>query len=259
MTRTRSLFIYVAMICVPSSMAHAEDFTALVQKHEAAQTLVNEAPKTIPYSYLVTYDLKSQEGDDVEEYYGQYRMNPLAVPGQRITFIEGTLDDLPDDMREEVERLNMEASPEELAEDFWCESDKEMRDALKTDSVTLVSEDENEAVLSLGPDIISKIMSDNDGEDERKMPKKIRKRMLAEVTLSKPELHLKHSRIWLSRPTTVKVVAKMKEMNFEQSCSLAPNGFPYMSENTTRIAGKALGSKFNADVKITISDLQPTR
>ncbi len=241
------------MMSIPG-IASASDFKSLVKAKAQSAAAV---PETVPYSYLVTIAVDSQEGkDDSEQFTGQYRLNPAATPGERVTIIDGSWDDYPKDMRKELEEANFEYSQAQHAEDFWCVGDQEMLEMMASDAVTVLREDAREAVVSLTPDAIAYFMDDDD-DGERDMPKKIRKRMLAELTFSKPSLLLTQSKIWLSKPTTVKIVAKMKEMNFEQRCSPAPNGLPYVSENNVKVSGKAMGSHFGATVNVTLSDLQP--
>ena len=263
MTITRSLLLSASLVLTPIGAAQANDFKTLIQA-QSQSSVVQTTPQDVPYSYLVTIEMDSVENNDVEEeeeetesFRGQYRFNPAAAPGERVTIVNGKWDDYPKDMRKELDKVNNDHTIADFVDEFWCVNDADIYSVLRSDLVSVLREDESEVVISLNPDAIAKIMAVEEGEGERQMPKKIRKRMLGELTLAKPGLTVKHSRFWLSRPTTLKIVAKMKEMNFEQSCSIAPNGLPFVSQNNTRVSGKAMGSAFGMDLKVSLSDLQP--
>lgn len=256
MALQRTLLFCAALTATFPGFAVASDFKTLIQEQLDSSAT---PPQSIPFSYLVTINIDSKEGkDEAENFKGQYRFDPSAEPGNRIKLIGQTWDDIPKDMRKELEKNNLETTPEKFAKDFWCMGDRDTLDILASDDVTILREDSEEAVISLSPEAISHFMSDDtEGKKERKMPKKIRKRMRAEMTFSKPDLIMTQSRIWLSEPTTVKIVAKMKEMDFQEKCAVAPNGLPYLSESRTIIAGKAMGKSFGANVNVFVSDLQP--
>ncbi len=249
-------FIAAFVLCLPVHAA-ADDFKSLVQEQLRAPMQLSAS---VPYSYLVTIDVDSREGKNKSEsFYGQYRFNPAAAAGERVSLIDLTWDEVPKDMRKELEKDNVEGSEADFAEDFWCTNDQKDLEVMASDSVTVIREDETEAVVSLGPDAIAYFLADDSEKEGRGLPKKIRKRMLSELTFSKPDLYLTHSRVWLSKPTTLKIVAKMKEMDFKMGCALAPNGLPFVSQSNTVIVGKALGTGFQARVDISISDLQPVK
>lgn len=244
--------LFGAALLTPA-LAQASDFKSLAA--ERAQNASQKVPDAIPYTYLVTIEMTGNK-DEGENYQGQYRFNPAAAPGERVDLMGASWDDIPKGMRKELEKANQESTMDDFTDEFWCIPDQESYEILASDDVTVLSESETEAVVALGPKGIAHYLSD-DGEGERKMPKKIRKRMLSEITFSKSNMQMTDSHIWLSEPTTVKIVAKMKEMDFEQACDIAPNGLPYFSQVNTKIAGKAMGTSFGAIINVTVSDLQP--
>ena len=254
MSFTKSLTTALAISLVLPGFAQASDFKTLAQERANAADLV-VAPDTVPYSYLVDIEVINERKPE-ENFTGQYRVNPAAEPGARVTIIGATWDDYPKGMREELEKINDDRTEAEFAKEFWCQGDKEEFEIMASDEVTVLRETEIEAVVSLGPDAVALFIG-SDEEGEREMPGKILKRMDSEVTFSKPDLRLTDSHIWLTRPTTVKIVAKMKEMEFETGCSLAPNGLSYVSHNNTKVSGKAMGKSFGAIINVRLSDLQP--
>ncbi len=251
MKTLRSVLTFATVLAV-SNTALADDFKSLIQdKIDAKSSLAIE---TVPYSYRVDIEVINAEKPD-ENFKGQYRVNPAAEPGQRVNLIDATWDDYPEGMRKELEKINQDRTEAEFAEEFWCELDQDELALLASDEVTVLRETETKAVVSLSPKGVSMFIGDDDGD--RDMPKKMLKRMDSEVTFSKPDLRLTHSHIWLSKPTTVKIVAKMKEMDFDTGCSVAPNGLSYLSHHNTKVSGKALGKSFSAVINVRLSDLQP--
>lgn len=239
--------------------AEAADIKTLIQQKIDGEIKGPYAPTTIPFAYTVTADVKSGDGDDAVSFVAKYRVNPGAAPGSRLTFIGAPLESFPEDFRKEMNRLNAETSDADMAEEFWCadSEDDADEDDLNPDDVTVIREDEREAVISLSQEALKGMMQVDTGGGGGDMPKKVRKRLASELTINKPDLTLRNMKVWLTRPTTIKIVAKLKEMNIEQSCSVAPNGIPYVSERKMKVSGKALGSAFTEDMVITVTDLQP--
>jgi len=256
MNNTRALFLSGIIAFGMPVMASASDFKSLIQEIDEM-----EMPDTIPYSFLMTVKMDNIKGkDEIETTIGQYRFTPSAEPGARVSIVGDGWEDMPKEMRQELQKSNLETSEAEFAEEFWCTGDQKTHRILTSDEASVIREDAGEAVVALSPDAIADILTNpNEDREERTMPKKIRKRMLAELTFSKPDLRLKQSRFWLSKPTTVKLIAKMHNMDFQETCALAPNGLPYVQENKTIIAGKAMGKSFGATVTLTVSDLQPVQ
>ncbi len=248
--------LITTMLCCAAGSASATDFKTLVQQQVDAGP--SPAPKTIPYTYMVSIDLDGRSGKDGDkDFQGAYRFDPTAAPGERTQLLGMDWEDFPKDMRKDMERADNSETPAQFAEDFWCVTDAADLAVMASDSVTVLRETESEAVVSLSPDAIGHFLGGDSGDGERSMPKKIKKRMAAELTFSKPDLILKTSHIWLTEPTSVKIVAKMKAMDFKIQCDIAPNGLPYFSGSETSVDGKALGKSFQAQVNMTISDLRP--
>jgi len=247
----RSITFIPGLIVLGSSFANASDFKSLV---EAQLDAPIKTADPAAYSYVISIDIDSREGSDEAEIIDvQYRYNPAAQAGERVALMGTSWEDLPKDMRRELQKSNNAAEPDD---DLWCLNSREDLEVMASDDVTVIREDENEAVVSLSPDGVAQFLADDD-EDGRDMPKKIRKRMLSELTFSKPDLYLTNSRIWLSEPTSVKIIAKMKEMEFLSQCAPGPNGMPHVTTANSYVKGKALGTAFEARVNISISDLRP--
>jgi len=251
MSYARTLLLFAGLMGLPG-LANAVDFKTLVQ--DRAEAGIEAVPDTIPYSYLVDIEYINENKPE-DSFTGQYRVNPSAKSGERIMLMGANWEDSPKGIRKQLEQDNQKKTEAEFSEDFWCQGDQETFDILVSDEVTILRENAAEAVVTLGPDALAHFIGD-DGED-REMPGKILKRMDSEVTFSKPDLRLTSSHIWLTRPTTVKIVAKMKEMDFNTGCSVAPNGLSYVSHYHTKVSGKAVGKSFGAIINLKLSDLQP--
>jgi len=146
---------------------------------------------------------------------------------------------------------------------FWCEGsdDGVLGDEdVALENLTVVSENESEAIIKVDMKTMAKIMMDTDDDEEiskseRKMMKKMMERLDGEFVLSKPDARLKQFKIWLTRPMSMALIAKLKEMEVTQSCAIAPNGFIYTDSMTMRVKAKALGQTMRQNMDIRISDL----
>lgn len=247
--------------------AHAQDvmaqdiMTLIKNRQTQAPDTRRIVPQSIPYSYLVSTSVQEEEEGESLMQAVQYRVNPQRAAGERITVMSGSLEALPEEAREEIEAVNAEQNVAALASEFWCNSEDDgplngddPEDDLG-EGVTVISENDVEAVLGLDIGLLKGMLTEGDEDDG--MPNKIVKRMAAQVTVTKPDLEMKSMRVWLTRPVRVMLVAKIKEMDIRQSCALAPNGHWYASERQLTVRGKALGVNFSEQQSITISDLQP--
>ena len=250
--------VTLAALLTSAPNAYAKDIKTLIAERQASGETGPLSPNDIPYTYVVTADIKSGEGDDRDAYVAKYQVNPKAAPGARLTFIDAPLETFPEDFQTQMNKMDMEATEADIAKEFWCaDSEDEADDPDMTpEDMTVIREDAREGVIAISNDILRNMMNMDDG-DGGDMPKKVMKRLTAELTLSKPDLNLRNMKVWLTRPTTIKIVAKLKNMNIEQSCDLAPNGIPYVTVRKMRVSGKAFGKSFNEDAMITVSDLQP--
>jgi len=186
-----------------AAQAQTADLISLIKARQLAHqqgTLPPAAiiPDTVPFSYVVTREMKTSEGDEVTTQLLEYKMNPSAAPGARIELLTGVMDDLPKDVRRELERYNNEMSPAEIADEFWCEDNDEESpfDAdFEASDITVISETDKLANVKIGKNLLGTFV-DVDGD----MPKKIRKNLSIEAMISKPELKVMDMRIKLMKP-----------------------------------------------------------
>lgn len=258
----KHLFTALALTSLLVPTAHAEDILSIIERQ--SQVEQPRPPALNPYNYTVDVILSGREGKEVKPpFTAKLLIDPSAAPETRVTIVSISSEEHPDEFKEFLkETQDPENSAEDLAEEFWCESgDNELfeSDDVSIDSFSVVSETETEAVIKPNLALMAQIMMDGDDDDmsksERKMMKKMMERLDGEFVLSKPDARLKSLKIWLTRPMTMAVVAKIKEMDITQSCAMAPNGFTYTDTMTMHVKAKALGMGMEQDMDIKISGL----
>ncbi|MEP3890701.1 MAG: hypothetical protein ABJN69_09540 [Hellea sp.] len=252
-------FAFTALL---APAAHAEDILSILERQ--SQNEQPSPPALNPYNYTVDVIMSGKEGKDIlPPFTARLLIDPSAEPQTRATIVSVSSPEHPDEFKEFLKEIqNPESSAEDLAEEFWCESgDNELfeGDEVSADSFTVLSESETEAVIKPNLALMAQIMMDGDDDDmsksERKMMKKMMERLDGEFVLSKPDARLKRLKIWLTRPMTMAVIAKIKEMDITQSCAMAPNGFTYRDSMTMHVKAKALGMGMEQDMDIKISGL----
>lgn len=256
----------IAALLLTVSLApsvQAEDIRSILERQSKVEQPV--PPALNPYNYTIDVVMSGREGKDVQEpFTAKLLIDPSAAPEARVTVLSVSHEEHPDDFKDFIkETTNPETTSEDLAEEFWCESaDNELFDGedISVDDFTVISETATEAVIKPNIALMAEIMMDGGDEEEmsksdRKMMKKIMKRLDGEFVVSKPDARLKSLKIWLTRPMTMAVIAKIKEMEITQSCAMAPNGFTYSDSMTMRVKAKALGIGVEQNMDIKVSGL----
>ncbi len=246
-----------------SPIAQAEDIMSILERQSKVERAA--PPALNPYNYTVDVAMSGREGKDVRDpFTAKLLIDPSAAAEARVTILSTSSEEHPDDFKDFLKEVqDTEKSAEDLAENFWCESDDNdmfESDGLPEDSFTVLSETDTEAVIKPNLKLMAEMMMDSEADDdmsksERKMMKKMMERLDGEFVLSKPDARLKGMKIWMTRPMTMALIAKIKEMEMTQSCALAPNGFGYIDSMTMHVKAKALGMKMEQDMDIKISGL----
>ena len=259
----KKLLIAAALSAILAPSAHAEDIMSILEHQSKVEQPV--PPAHNPYNYTVDIVISGKEGKEVQApFTAKLLIDPSAAPEARVTIISVSNEGHPDEFKEFLNEIrNPGNSAEDLSEEFWCESgDDELFDGddISVDDFTVISETENEAVIKPNLALMAEIMMDSDdGEEmsksERKMMKRMMKRLDGEFVLSKPDARLKNFKIWLTRPMTMALIAKLKEMEVTQSCAMAPNGFTYTDSVSMRVKAKALGIGVEQNMDVKISSL----
>jgi len=225
----------------------------LAQKAEIA------VPTTIPYSYTLSVKMRETDGDEITDGEAILRINPMNPPGSRATLISATDPESEAllDMLKDIE--DPEKDTAERADGFWC-GGIESGDAFNPEDFEIIAETQTEAIIKPRAGKLAELLMQSDetaDKKARKMQKKLAERIDGEMTLSKPDVQVKGFRVTMTRPLKMMLVAKLKVMDVEQNCKLAPNGFYHMSSMQMNVQGKAMGSAFGQDMNIQISELTP--
>lgn len=259
----KKLLLALAVIASFGSAAHAEDILSIIERQSEVERPV--PPSTIPYNYTVDIVMSGKEGKDVSApFTATLSVDPSAEPEKRVIIISTSSETYGDEFEEFLKELrNPDNSDEDLANEFWCESgDNDLFDEanISTHNFTVVSETASEAMIKPNLTLMAEIMMNSEAGDdmsksERKMMKRIMERLDGEFVVSKPDIRLKRLKIWMTRPMTMALIAKIKEMEVTQSCAMAPNGFTYKDSMTMRVKAKALGVGVEQNMDIKISGL----
>lgn len=252
------IFLSLTLPLLPTA-AQAEDILSILARK--AETPSRIAPETIPYSYTLKLDVKERDGKDVSEGQAVLRIDPTQAPGSRTQIITAS-----DVNSEALQNFLKEIEDEEntmakQASGFWCgSSNTKPEPAFDPENFIILSETDSQAILQ--PDVtkLAELLMDADDhgdKDDRKMMKRLMKRIEGEVTLAKPSAEMTGFKVSMTRPMTMMLVAKLKQMDVEQNCALAPNGHYHISEMKMTVAGKALGSRFGQEIDMHISELTP--
>jgi len=248
----------IASSLIVSPAAQAKDIMYLLQSR--AGMTETRAPATIPYRYTMHVNLSEFDSDGSRDVQAEIRVDPSKPAGSRTRIVTSSHGHrkLLTEFLEEIENPKTEMA--ELADDFWCKSIHDNED-VDLSTYTVVSQTDTEAMLRPNPEILSEMLirkhSDDMDKSERKMKKKLLKRIDGNIIVSKRDGSTKAFYVEMSRSMKVKTIVKIKTRNLEQNCAIAPNGYRYKSKMEFSVNGKALGQKFGADHDVRISDLTP--
>lgn len=248
-------------LCLPliASTAHAEDIMSILASK--AETPARLAPETIAYSYTLTLDVKNRKGKDLTEGQAVLRIDPTQAPGSRAQIISSSDADS-EALQEFLEAIeDPDNTMAKQAEGFWCgSSEAQSQSDFAPEDFAIISEDETQAVLRPNLVKLAELLMQSDANADkngRKMMKKLMKRIDGDVTLSKPSGEMKGFTVRMTRPMTMMLVAKLKTMDVEQTCQLAPNGHYHIATMKMNVEGKAVGSRFGQNLDMKISELTP--
>lgn len=249
--------------CLPyaAGPAHANDIMDILAAKANAPARL--APTTIEYTYTLTLDLKEREGKALSEGQAVLRIDPTQPPGSRTDIISAS--DIENEaLKNFIEEIeDKDNTMKKQASGFWCgPSNPEARSEFNPETLTIISQDETQAVLRPDATKLAALLMQSDENAEKNgktMMKKLLKRIEGDITLSKPSGEMTGFTVRMTRPMTMMIVAKLNEMDVVQSCELAPNGHYRLSRLEMNVAGKAMGSRFGQEIDMRVSDLTPLR
>jgi len=257
MTRITPALLALSSAFGVCASAQAEDILSILAR--SADAPARPTPTSIPYSYTLSLDYTAVDGKDIEEGQAVLRIDPAQPAGSRARLVSATDPEAETlvDFLTDIE--DPENTIEKRADTFWCGTLQDDTDFDPTD-FDVVSETSTQAILRPREGMLAELMmqsDDNADKNGRKMKKKLMERIDGQITLTKPDANVTGFKVTMTRPLTMMIVAKLKSMEVEQNCTLAPNGHYHLSEMKMQVDGKAMGSRFGQDMTIRVTDLTP--
>ncbi|MGJ8560510.1 MAG: hypothetical protein ACSHX3_09765 [Litorimonas sp.] len=253
-------FVCLVAVLGLARPAQADDiFDILAQK---AATGEAEPPTYVPYRHTVDIVVSGSKGDDIHDpLVAKLRIDPSLPAGERVTILEQTEDvrgEMEKALREMIEEIEDEdRTPAAQAQSFWCNAGGPVP---TPEDFTVIEETDSLARLQPTPErMVSLFMQTGDREldsKERSMAKKLSDRLEGEIVYDKPSGHIRSGAFNITRPMTVLLIAKIRQMEMVQRCSLAPNGHPYISSFSMDVGVTALGKKITNVMELTVGDLE---
>lgn len=255
-----SLVMAVLMAGVMVVPAQAEDIFDILARNDAVGRAA--APDFVPYRHTVDVVVSGSKGDDVHDpLIAKLRIDPSQPPGERVTVLEQTEDargEMEKALREMIEEIEDEdRTPAAQAQSFWCNP---AGATPNPEDFTVL--EETDAMARLRPTaerMVSLFMQTGDRDldrKERSMAKKLSDRLEGELVYHKPSGRIQEAAFHITRPMTVLLIAKIREMRMEQGCSIAPNGHPYVSRFSMDVQVTALGKNITNVMELSVSDLE---
>lgn len=248
----------MASAIAPPSFA-ADIFDILAQRESEGTA---RPPTFVPYRHTVDVIVSGSKGDDIHDpLIAKLRIDPSLPAGERVTVLEQTEDargEMEKALREMIEEIEDEdRTPAAQAQSFWCNAGGPVPTPV---DFTVIEETDNLARLQPTPErMVSLFMQTGDREldsKERSMAKKLSDRLEGEIVYDKPSGHIRSGAFNITRPMTVLLIAKIRQMEMVQGCSLAPNGHPYISSFSMDVGVTALGKKITNVMELTVGDLE---
>lgn len=257
-----SLISLVAVLGL-SAPAQADDIFDILARKTATGEV--QPPAYVPYRHTVDVIVSGSKGDDVHEpLVAKLRIDPSQPAGERVSILEQSVDargEMEKALREMIEEIEDEdRTPAAQAQSFWCNVGGSVPTA---DEFTVIEQTDTLARLQPMPErMVSLFMQTGDREldrKERSMAKKLSDRLEGEIVFDKPSGHIRSGTFNITRPMTVLLVAKIRQMEMVQGCSLAPNGHPFVSSFSMDVGVTALGQKITNVMELTVGDLELIR
>ncbi|MEM1036217.1 MAG: hypothetical protein AAGI14_05600 [Pseudomonadota bacterium] len=164
-------------------------------------------------------------------------IDPSADVGARINVISPDKSDWPDDLEDDLARMDENADG-----DIWC---KEFADIVPDDA-TKLSETDTTAIYAFTP------LPDEDADD---MQRKVMKKVKAEITLAKQDGAVLAYQASLPKPYKPAMIAKVNTLNIDVACERAPDGRTYIQSFLFELSGSAMMNDFDEKSTRTITRL----
>lgn len=248
-----------ASLCLVTPV-QAEDIFDILSRNDAIGRAT--PPDFVPYRHTVDVIVSGSKGDDIHEpLSAKLRIDPSLPAGERVSILErsgearGEMEKALREMIEEIE--DEDRTPTAQAQSFWCNPGG----AVPTpDDFAIIEQTDRSARLQPTAErMVSLFMQTGDREldrKERSMAKKLSDRLEGELVYAKPSGQIASARFSITRPMTVLMIAKIRKMEMEQGCSIAPNGHPYVSDFSMNVEVTALGKHITNVMELSVGDLE---
>jgi hypothetical protein len=257
--KTISLLSLAAVLGL-SAPAYAENIFDILARKEA--TGAADIPQYVPYRHTVDVIVSGSKGDNIHApLVAKLRIDPSRPAGERVTILEQSEDargEMEKALREMIEEIeDADRTPAAQAQSFWCNAGG----AVPTpEDFSVIEETDSLARLKPSPErMVSLFIQSGDREldsKERSMAKKLSDRLEGEIVYDKPSGLIRSGAFNITRPMTVLLIAKIRQMEMVQKCSIAPNGHPYISSFSMDVGVTALGKKITNVMELTVGDLE---
>lgn len=255
----------IAVCLFVAGPAQAKDFTTYLNEQG-----LTPPPQHVAYRYTVEIEATGEQWDGgaveaTEPVWARLSIDPSRPDGERVQVIDQSLSgdrDSREALNEMIGELEQDAKSDAvLAENFYCDptllSTRSGQDASLSE-MEIIRETDEYVWLRPSPDMMVAMMEmDDTDKSERKMAKRLAKRLDGTLVLSKPDLKMQAITVEMTRPMTVMLVAKIEAMRMSSTCRIAPNGHAYLANFNMHMAMSALGEGGASDIRLRVSDLEP--
>lgn len=258
--KNRIVIAGVIMGFAIASPSFASDIFEILAQRESEGTA--HPPAYVPYRHTVDVIVSGSKGDDIHDsLIAKLRIDPSQAAGDRVTILEQSEDargEMEKALREMIEEIEDEdRTPAAQAQSFWCNAGGPLPTA---DDFAVIEQTDDFARLQPTPErMVSLFMQTGDREldrKERSMAKKLSDRLEGEIVYEKPSGLIRSGTFNITRPMTVLLIAKIRQMEMAQGCSIAPNGHPFVSSFSMDVGVTALGQKITNVMELTVGDLE---
>lgn len=260
MTRLLLCTAFGLLISAPAMGSDIFEIAAQNRASGATQT-----PATVPYVHTVDVRVSGRKGDkEREPLTAKLRIDPSQPEGSRVIIVERSeadskdMEKALDDLIEQIEENDLE----DQADGFWCSARDSEAFPITSENFTILSEEEGTTRLKPVPDRMVQLMmgeddlSELDGR-ERGIAKKLVDRLEGELRLDSQDGHMQGMQFEMTRPMSVMLIAKIKQMAMEVECDRAPNGYPFVSRFSMYVEAGAFGQDMVNHMELRVGELTP--
>lgn len=261
----KCLLTCTALVLLTALPAAASDIFDIAAQNRASGA--TQTPDTVPYIHTVDVIVSGRKGKKEQApVTAKLRIDPSQAEGSRVTILsrsDADAEDMNTALEDLIEQIE-ENDQEDQADGFWCSARDSDAFAISPENFSILSEDNGTTRLKPNPDRMVQLMmgeddiSELDGR-ERAIAKKLFDRLEGELRLNSEDGQMQGMSFEMTRPMTVMLIAKIKEMAMDVECERAPNGYPYVSRFFMHVEAGAFGQDMVNDMELRVGELTPIR